>query len=385
MQLVPAVIRLHLLTAALLLHALGAAASSPSSVCEDAAVCNAAQVSSSPSSFSSSSSSATVAASAEVVLRGPSPPSACAWAPTLHLSSNSRNRHPHGLCWVSTRRKFIYFNVAKVASTSLKQLTGAAHAARAVQSLCTVDPVDGRVTAFRPHKGRSEYSTEPEDAAGYFVFAFVRDPVARFLSGFHTVAKRGAAGGAYVDSKRMPFVRVVHDDRAQMAAFFGDADANGGPWEEHTAPQSFYLSHPQSRVPVAFDFVGRVESFERDWRELERRAGLAPAQGLPRRNSAEQVTAVPNTVTLQALRADAEMLRRVCELYAQDFACLNYSLPAACASSDGRTRASVNAGMAAGAAAAVADGSVAAGDGGGGGADDDDAADTSSVVPEGNR
>lgn len=252
----------------------------------------------------------------------------CKWQPQVRLSSSSQRRHPHGLCWASETHKYVYINIAKVASTSLKQLVGQKLGGRAQQSKCEFDPTTGRLVAFRPHVGRGEYGTAV-DASGYFVFAFVRSPLRRFLSGFHTVAKRGSAGGAYGDSKRMPFVRVTHDDRAQMEAFFADVETNGGPWEEHTAQQSFYLSHPNSHVPLHLDFVGRVEDFHVDWRKVEFLANLQSARTLPKRNPEER-SKVPNPVTLEQLEVDAEMLRKICKLYEQDFLCLNYTVPQQC-------------------------------------------------------
>jgi hypothetical protein len=321
------------------------------------------------------------------------PPLPCTWSPAARLSSASQRRHPHGLCWVSASHRYAYFNIAKVASTSLKALVGSAAAGRAVQSVCDVHPLSGRLQSYRPHLGRGEYGP-PELAADFFMFAFVRDPVRRFLSGFHTVAKRGALGGAYADSTRMPFVRVTHDDRAQLRAFLDDVRRNGGPWEEHTAPQTLYLRvststadeaaattstnnsgsspstssssssqghtqghtpdntphrptapYPPAPVPLALDFVGRVESFEGDWRRLEglllgRKAPEVRLQ-LPRSNPEERA-AMPRPITVSSLLAAGDddkdlrrLLQEVCVLYAQDFACLNYSLPRACADGSG--------------------------------------------------
>ena len=255
-------------------------------------------------------------------------PDTCSWSPTVRLSKSSQRRHPHGLCWVSQEKRYVYLNIAKVASTSLKRLTSGPSGGRALQSKCDIAS-DGTITSFRPSLGRGEYG-EAVNATGFFVFGFVRDPVRRFLSGFHTVAKRGAAGGAYGDSKRMPFVRVVHDEHAQMEAFFHDVAKNSGPWEEHTAPQTHYLSHPQSRTPVKMDFVGRVEQLEDGWRQIENSIGLSSVPSLPRRNAAERSTVVPNPVSLEELQNDDDMLLKVCRLYAQDFSCLNYSLPRVC-------------------------------------------------------
>ena len=254
---------------------------------------------------------------------------ACSWSPTVRLSPNSQRRHPHGLCWVSQSHRYIYMNIAKVASTTLKQIVGATNSGRARESRCNFDAETGSVLSFQSHLGRSEYS-EPVSAAGYFTFAFVRDPSRRFLSGFRTVAKRGALGGAYGDSKRMSFVRVLHSERDQMQAFFTDVARNGGAWEEHTAPQAFYLSHPQSKIPLRFDFLGRVEQLNHDWRTLESRLKIDPIRGFPRRNPAERSDQVSDPISIQMLLGDREMMQNVCQLYAQDFTCLNYSLPAVC-------------------------------------------------------
>jgi len=250
----------------------------------------------------------------------------CGWSPPLNLSPNTKRRHPHGLCWVSESRQYVYLNVAKVASTTLKRLTGHPKLGAASQAQCVVE-LNGTISAYRPYLGRAEYG-DPVSATGFVKFAFVRDPIARFLSGFHTVAKRGAAGGAYGDSKRMPFVNVVHDEQAQMLQFFSDVQRNGGFWEEHTIPQSYYLSHPQTHVPIQLDFIGRAEDFEREWRVVEWLTGLPKVQDLPQKNAAERNTAVANEVSLEALCDDEELLDRVRTLYEQDFLCLNYSLTA---------------------------------------------------------
>lgn len=104
--------------------------------------------------------------------------------------------------------------------------------------------------------GRGRLSTRclgPEHR-DFFTFTFVRDPVAKWESGTRQAWIQGL----------VPYVRSFSADGHLEYAL---KHAHGK--DQHLEPSSWRLSGGmRDGAPIRYDFIGRVETFERDWRRL---------------------------------------------------------------------------------------------------------------------
>ena len=171
---------------------------------------------------------------------------------------------------------------------------------------------------------------------GTFAWTFVRDPLERALSAYaetDAVTRRldGANEHQHAVSADVRYVDVpasVDNGAARFIAYLDDIAANRVPlaWRpQHSRPVADYLREQPGRLK----FVGKLESLERDWPSLHKHANLKSFQktALPPwipaavKPAYDQAKAVP--------RSD-EVLQKVCEVYAADYACFDYARPAAC-------------------------------------------------------
>lgn len=171
---------------------------------------------------------------------------------------------------------------------------------------------------------------------GTFAWTFVRDPLERALSAYaetDAVTRRldGANEHQHAVSADVRYVDVpasVDNGAARFIAYLDDIAANRVPlaWRpQHSRPVADYLREQPGRLK----FVGKLESLERDWPALQKHANLKSFQktALPPwipaavKPAYDKAKAVP--------RSD-EVLQKVCEVYAADYACFDYARPAAC-------------------------------------------------------
>jgi glycosyltransferase involved in cell wall biosynthesis len=172
--------------------------------------------------------------------------------------------------------------------------------------------------------------------SGTFAWTFVRDPLERALSAYaetDAVTRRldGANEHKHAMSADVRYVDVpasVDNGAARFIAYLDDVVANRVPlaWRpQHSRPVADFLRD----MPGRLKFVGKLESLERDWPALQKHAKLKSFQrtALPPwipaavKPAYDQAKAVP--------RSD-EVLQKVCEVYAADYACFDYERPAAC-------------------------------------------------------
>lgn len=172
--------------------------------------------------------------------------------------------------------------------------------------------------------------------SGTFAWTFVRDPLERALSAYaetDAVTRRldGANEHKHAMNADVRYVDVpasVDNGAARFIAYLDDVVANRVPlaWRpQHSRPVADFLRD----MPGRLKFVGKLESLERDWPALQKHAKLKSFQktALPPwipaavRPPYDQAKAVP--------RSD-EVLQKVCEVYAADYACFDYERPAAC-------------------------------------------------------
>ena len=198
-----------------------------------------------------------------------------------------------------------------------------------------------------------------QSRAGSHKFAFVRDPLDRFVSGW---ADKG-------DNLGFPIAlcnnhTTLCDDsltalRAHTAALTGRAPnsyrvANidgDGPKAVHFYTQSYFLSATDvAGNPWRWDFIGHLESLEEDLRHVAARfpAILRELPSLRAKNDASDPRANDaslrakhhalhprtNDVIRQAVLGDPQIARDFCHIHAQDYACLGYTPPAVCGKGD---------------------------------------------------
>ena len=169
-----------------------------------------------------------------------------------------------------------------------------------------------------------------------FAWTFVRDPLERALSAYaetDAVTRRldGASEHKHAMNTDVRYVDIpasIDNGAARFIAYLDDVVANRVPlaWRpEHSRPVADFLRD----MPGRLKFVGKLEALERDWPALQKHAKLKTFQktSLPPwipvavRPSYDRAKAVP--------RSD-EVLQKVCEVYAADYACFDYERPAAC-------------------------------------------------------
>ena len=176
--------------------------------------------------------------------------------------------------------------------------------------------------------------------AHIFGFTFVRDPLERALAGYAEVdaihrqsenSKKGqqqmkVAGTTFVNVPRNNFTHGA----ARFLAYLDDLAKGRLPrdWKPgHSCPESDPLQSVEHAV--RYDFVGRLESLSEDWKLMQQLAKV-PLH--------KRTTAVPldhqgkndDYLLDEATRRTDQVVRKVCELYAADYACFGYELPKPC-------------------------------------------------------
>lgn len=175
-------------------------------------------------------------------------------------------------------------------------------------------------------------------------FAFVRHPLHRFLSGALPLTV-GLCNGEPCEAD----MRRLRAHARSLAREFR-VRLSAPPHSIHYRTQAYFLSTTDaSGEPTRWDFVGRLETFDADWRVVSRvldrhknasgaaaaRAADAVVHGGATTDAGVRLNAGHDAPTRAAfLRAvqqrEPELLCDVCAVYAQDFVCLGYTLPPPC-------------------------------------------------------
>ncbi|MBS2936559.1 sulfotransferase family 2 domain-containing protein [Nocardioides sp. J2M5] len=190
---------------------------------------------------------------------------------------------------VSHSHRFVWFRVAKVAT-------------RTIRHHCE----SHGVTMDVDHAMRVRYPLA--SFADYFAFAFVRDPLDRFVSAWRD---KVVANNYYrFDEQTHARMQAIEE----FARWTATHDLSAVPGtDQHLTLQSRMID--LNRV----DFVGRLETFDRDFAEVCERIG-APA--VP---SAPQNQTAPGG---QDRRASDELRELVSQMYRRDYQVFGYEVPA---------------------------------------------------------
>jgi hypothetical protein len=176
-----------------------------------------------------------------------------------------------------------------------------------------------RVGKLGRHSPYHRIIREERELAGYWSFGFVRNPWARMVSWWTMIAESFAA----IDAGKEHAIRKIElfpNAWLPEGEFRDDFDGFVLRGTEKIAkvgrPQARTLSRrPKGRGRLV-DFVGRVETFDRDAALVREKLGLPPVEEVPRRNRTThgQYTDYYTDATRQ----------RIAEVFAEDIEAFGY-------------------------------------------------------------
>ena len=194
---------------------------------------------------------------------------------------------------VSKKYRFIWFSAPRVASCSTSS------------ALLKLDPKAKLVKEVPTDDFCRQYSPELQD---YYTFGFMRHPLDRLWAGWQDRVLRGRP--AYGLYKEMDFPSFCE----WVASPWG-ADCFS---DKHRLSQTYFLTLPDGSP---LDFTGKLETVDDDWRTVLERIGL-PHVELPHHHQSRPPKRGEGPDSL-----DADLLDRLRERYAGDFALGGYPRP----------------------------------------------------------
>jgi SAM-dependent methyltransferase len=206
--------------------------------------------------------------------------------------------HSRGHCHISHKHRFIFFRIAKNASSTMRGVLR--DPALEVETV----PIA---------------SLDPKTVEEYFTFTFLRDPINRLLSAYQEVSLRDELKDSSV--VRKPFMDLG-DGIERFRAFLSEIEQ--GKWDVHTHDQTDLLHH------IPMDFYGRVESLQADLQLVFDRLGLGELPVLLQRRSREgrKQDYGYDSHYLKPEDLAAEDIDRILELYKDDVDLLLSCCPA---------------------------------------------------------
>lgn len=170
----------------------------------------------------------------------------------------------------------------------------------------------------------------------YFVFTFVRNPLSHFISAYAELDKRASTAMERPGMRPRGFLKLhrnaTNEPRRALSAL---QDIGVGRFQgltpAHMYTQFWKISRclSRSRVPLIYNFIGKIEHLARDWRAIETRLGV-PHEPLKKIHAANSpAKAHAKKIDLFGVR-HFPLLKEVCSYYGEDFDCFDYSLPKAC-------------------------------------------------------
>eukprot|EP00040_Diaphanoeca_grandis_P003946 m.26470 g.26470 ORF g.26470 m.26470 type:complete len:338 (-) comp15415_c0_seq1:287-1300(-) len=253
----------------------------------------------------------------DMVAGGPDQDSPSSWIGDCFRAFPERFKRTHIVS--SSERKFIYVDVVKSGSASIrKMLLNQGHGLAWVNG------------ATNPTDRTYSNSINPTDHHSFFIFSMVRDPIARMLSSFQQAVHADvcSAVGASEDSLRKSAA-------AQQKCFDWCVIKllEGKQVNEHFQTQALRLLTTDSEENLLnYGFVGKLEQHQHYWTSLFQQI----FQGHNRTRYGSK--SLPHTVH-QGIDIHIEVLPwhvlALCAIYAQDFVCFNYTLPTLCKGQSG--------------------------------------------------
>lgn len=171
-------------------------------------------------------------------------------------------------------------------------------------------------------------------------FTFVRDPVARFISGYTEVEWRYGAEPANepqrrqgpVFQKRFKHARGTPERFREFVAGLVEGEMQTFSEMFHIKPQVVRMVGPLGGQPMV---VGRLEDFPRSWRALQAHLDIPPDAraefdfSLCRHETSNDPFGTAEAARA-ALKADPDLQVALCAILLPDFLAYGYALPEAC-------------------------------------------------------
>lgn len=177
-------------------------------------------------------------------------------------------------------------------------------------------------------------------------FAVVREPVARFISGFNdhgTSVQRARLDvrGSSVTVSSTQLMRELEQHAADLAKGRFKVALVPPHASIHFLSQSYFLSGTDAHgKPIHWDLIARLEQIDQEMSgiasELLRGGGNAPKRETPTspRSPFPHRNAKTNPQTkktlLNQIRRRPALMCNICRVYGQDFVCLGYPIPGSC-------------------------------------------------------
>ena len=184
--------------------------------------------------------------------------------------------------------------------------------------------------------------------ADVFTFTFVREPVERAFAAYaevdaiHRVIATG--GDARVEhdfirsqplDERTRYSRVdqsMAGGETRFLAYLDDLVEGRVPIEwasGHSRPVADHLRGSGSHL----NFVGRIEDLKWDWPKWQGQAGV-PAQSITPMPPEDHFAKNSEYLQAESVPHTDKVMRKVCEVYAADFDCYGYPVPAVCSAGE---------------------------------------------------
>lgn len=233
-------------------------------------------------------------------------------------------------------KRFVILAPWKTASSTIRARLGA-YCESPYDTFYDFNPVLKRVV--HQHMTYADFAALPEARLGYRTAAFVRNPYDRVYSGFLQLQRdlREQPLASFPD----PAVRrLVMGQLADNFAQLSQAAFEFEPWlelvDEHQVldvgrnssfplhPAHYWTHHDGRR---AVGFVGRVETFEQDFKRLCRTLGVEPDSNASVNVSAQEEQADPDPNGYRYVqRMSPRALRRINDLFREDFEIFGYRM-----------------------------------------------------------
>lgn len=219
-----------------------------------------------------------------------------------------------GLCWVHDTYRIRYLQIPKAGSSSVR----------------TVLARLGFRWVYNAHLHAADYLR----MQSYFTFTFVRDPLRRAFSGFEEAHEIGDTALRWLEGApnwRSPAYMSAWARKGLPGLYNISLQAPSR--MHHALPMVFYTTDVLG-VPLRLDFVGRLETLQRDTEQLNAllRRHTGGAFDLGRIGHAH--SAAPGQTSMAGWwgsRATAADRAALCSFYASDFGCFGYAAPPECA------------------------------------------------------
>lgn len=233
----------------------------------------------------------------------------------------------------TTARGIVFVENVKAGSSSIRRKLGMLSAGVYTEEI-PVKNKDARYQCDRMSTG--VWDAQDIYDLGLSVFSWVRDPVEKFESGVRQAW--------YHDPDNM--LKYSADDMLDLILNAPLEKTNTPPekhcgepfnqeygWlNEHLQPSSWRLTgETNDRQHLNFDFIGKLETFDRDWNEMLKRINLEPSENymvpiltdMWTKNKKEPV---------DRSRLSPDSIRKMCnsQRYGREWDCFDYDLPKVC-------------------------------------------------------